>query len=91
MDEPRDLVQRLEEKPLLPKSDGELFSGYGVMSCPFASGDILWELGASPASSVGARPTPPSASRPRTATGTSIRMFRLGKRARAFSAERLQT
>jgi hypothetical protein len=41
MNKPRDLVQRLEEKPQLPKGDGELLSGYGVMSCPFASGDIL--------------------------------------------------
>jgi hypothetical protein len=41
MNEPRDLVQRLEEKPQLPKGDGEILSGYGVESCPFASGDIL--------------------------------------------------
>lgn len=90
MDEPRDLVQRLEEKPLLPKSDGELFSGYGVMSCPFASGDILCNRrfpGLFGRSGLHLH----LASRPRTATGTSIRMFRLGKRARAFSAERLQT
>jgi hypothetical protein len=41
MNEPRDLVQRLEEKPPLPKGDGELLAGYGVMSWPIASGDIL--------------------------------------------------
>jgi len=41
MNEPRDLVQRLEEKLPLPKGDGELLSGYSVMSCAIASGDIL--------------------------------------------------
>ena len=52
MNEPRDLVQRLEEKPPLPKGDGELLSGYGGMSCPFASGDILCSR-SFPASSFG--------------------------------------
>ena len=41
MNEPRDLVQRSEGKPSLPKGDGEILSAYGVESCPFASGDIL--------------------------------------------------
>jgi hypothetical protein len=41
MKEPRDLIQRLEKNPQLPKSDGEILSAYGVQSCPFASGDIL--------------------------------------------------
>jgi len=41
MNEPRDLVQRLERKPQLPKGDGEIASVYAVESCPFASGDIL--------------------------------------------------
>ena len=41
MNEPRDLVQRLEKKPQLPKGDGEILSVSGVESCPFASGDIL--------------------------------------------------
>ena len=41
MNEPRDLVQRLDENPQLPKGNGEILSGYGVESCPFASGDIL--------------------------------------------------
>ena len=89
MNEPRDLVQRLQEKPLLPKGVGELLSGYGVMSCPFARA-ISSVAGASrPLRSV--RPTPPSGMAIRTATGTSTRIFRLGKGARAFSAERLQT
>ena len=39
--EPRDLVQRLERNPQLPKGDGEIASVYAVESCPFASGDIL--------------------------------------------------
>ena len=41
MNEPRDLVQRLERNPQLPKGDGEIASVYAVESCPFASGDIL--------------------------------------------------
>jgi hypothetical protein len=41
MNEPRDLVQRLEGKPPLSEGDGGLLSVYGVMSCPFASGDVL--------------------------------------------------
>jgi hypothetical protein len=41
MNEPGDLVQRLEGKPSLPKGDGELLCAYGVMSCPLASGDVL--------------------------------------------------
>jgi hypothetical protein len=41
MNEPRDLIQRLEENPQLPKGDGEILSVYGIESCPFASGDIL--------------------------------------------------
>ena len=41
MNEPRDLIQRLEKNPQLPKGDGEILSVYGVESCPFASGDIL--------------------------------------------------
>jgi hypothetical protein len=41
MNEPRDLIQRLEKNPQLPKGDGEILSVYGIESCPFASGDIL--------------------------------------------------
>jgi hypothetical protein len=41
MNEPRDLAQRLEKSPQLPKGDGEILSVYGIESCPFASGDIL--------------------------------------------------
>jgi hypothetical protein len=41
MNAPRNLIQRLERNPELPKGAGELFSVYGVESCPFASGDIL--------------------------------------------------
>jgi hypothetical protein len=41
MNEPRDLIQRLEKNHELPKGDGEILSVYGVESCPFASGDIL--------------------------------------------------
>jgi len=52
MAEPRDLVERLEREPALPKGEGERFSGYGVMSCPFASGHILCHR-RFPASSVG--------------------------------------
>jgi len=52
MAEPRDLIERLERHPALPKGEGERFSGYGVMSCPFASGDILCHR-RFPASSVG--------------------------------------
>jgi len=52
MAEPRELVERLERQPALPQGEGERFSGYGVMACPFASGDILC-LRRFPASSVG--------------------------------------
>jgi len=41
MNEPRDLIQRLEKNPQLPKGDGDILSVYGIESCPFASGDIL--------------------------------------------------
>ena len=41
MNEPRDMIQRLEKNPQLPKGDGEILSVYGIESCPFASGDIL--------------------------------------------------
>ena len=41
MSEPRELIQRLQTNPQLPKGDGEILSVYGVESCPFASGDIL--------------------------------------------------
>jgi hypothetical protein len=41
MNEPRDLVQRFEKNPQLPKGDSEILSVYGVESCPFASDDIL--------------------------------------------------
>ncbi len=41
MNEPRDLVQRLEKNPQLPKGDGEILSVYAIESCPFASGDTL--------------------------------------------------
>jgi hypothetical protein len=37
----RELAQRLEDSPTLPAGEEERFSGYGVMSCPFSSGDIL--------------------------------------------------
>jgi hypothetical protein len=41
MNEPRDLIQRLEENPQLPRGAGEILSVYGIESCPFASGDTL--------------------------------------------------
>ena len=41
MNDPPDLIQRLEKNPQLPKGDGEILSVYGVESCPFVSGDIL--------------------------------------------------
>ena len=41
MNDPRDLAQRLEKSPQLPKGDDEILSVYGIESCPFASGDIL--------------------------------------------------
>jgi hypothetical protein len=41
VNEPRNLIRRLEKNPQLPKGDGEILSVYGVESCPFASGDIL--------------------------------------------------
>ncbi len=48
----RELVERLEREPVLPAGEGERFGGYGVMACPFASGDILCHR-RFPASSVG--------------------------------------
>jgi len=41
MNEPRDLIKRLEKNPQLPTGDGDILSVYGIESCPFASGDIL--------------------------------------------------
>jgi hypothetical protein len=41
MNEPRNLIERLEKNPQLPKGDGEILSVYGIESCPFASADIL--------------------------------------------------
>jgi hypothetical protein len=52
MTEPRELVERLEANAELPSGEGERFSGYGVMACPFASGDILCHR-RFPASSIG--------------------------------------
>jgi hypothetical protein len=52
MAEPRDLIEQIEAKPPLPEGEGERFGGYGVMACPFASGDILCHR-RFPASSVG--------------------------------------
>jgi hypothetical protein len=52
MAEPRDLVEQLEANAVLPAGEGERFSGYGVMACPFSSGDILCHR-RFPASSVG--------------------------------------
>ena len=87
MNEPRDLIQRLEKNPQLPKGDGEILSVYGIESCPFASGDILCSRHVL-ASSFGTG-TPPFGIVIRMATGASIKMFRLGKAVRAFSAKRL--
>jgi hypothetical protein len=52
MAEPRELVEQLERDAVLPPSDDERFSGYGVMACPFSSGDVLCHR-RFPASSVG--------------------------------------
>ena len=52
MEEPKMLVDRLEQDLSLPASDSERFSGYGVMGLPFASGHVL-ALRRFPASSVG--------------------------------------
>jgi hypothetical protein len=41
MNEPRDLIRRLEKNPQLPKGDDEILSVYGIESCPFVSGDTL--------------------------------------------------
>lgn len=38
---PADLVSRLETDPVLPSGNGDRFTGYAIMSCPFASGHIL--------------------------------------------------
>jgi hypothetical protein len=45
-------VARLEKEPPLPQGEEERFFGYGVMSVPFESGDLL-ALRRFPASSVG--------------------------------------
>jgi hypothetical protein len=56
MAEPRELIERVEREAALPAGEGgrlaERFSGYGVMACPFSSGDILCHR-RFPASSVG--------------------------------------
>ncbi|WP_168199722.1 hypothetical protein [Citricoccus sp. SGAir0253] len=39
--QPRELAQRAEREPVLPPGPGEVFSGYGVMGVPFASGHYL--------------------------------------------------
>lgn len=52
MKEPRQLAQRAEASPSLPKGKEERFSGYGVMGLPFRSGHVLG-LRRFPASSIG--------------------------------------
>jgi hypothetical protein len=52
MEEPGELVERLEREAALPSGEDERFSGYGVMACPFVSGDVLCHR-RFPASSVG--------------------------------------
>lgn len=49
---PAELVAAFEANPELPAGSGERFAGYGVMSCPFASGHIL-ALRRFPATSAG--------------------------------------
>jgi hypothetical protein len=41
MTEPYEAVQQVERAPQLPPGPDERAHGYGVMACPFASGDIL--------------------------------------------------
>ena len=52
MTEPQEWAQRLERTADLPRGDAERFSGYVVMSLPFASGDVL-ALRRWPAASIG--------------------------------------
>src|SRR5689334_9913696 len=52
MAEPREWADRLERHAELPPGDTERFVGYGVMSLPFASGDVL-ALRRFPACSLG--------------------------------------
>ncbi len=52
MTEPGEWAERMERDPLLPAGDGERFAGYGVISLPFASGDVL-ALRRFPACSLG--------------------------------------
>ena len=49
---PRDLVAKIESDPAVVEGDDERFEGYGIMSAPFASGDIL-AMRRFPATSVG--------------------------------------
>ncbi len=52
MEAPRDLVEKIERQPVLPRGSAERFSGYGVMGLPFRSGHLL-AMRRIPASSVG--------------------------------------
>jgi len=52
MAQPRDIVEQIEQSASLPTGTQERFSGYGVMSAPFAGGHNLC-LRRFPASSVG--------------------------------------
>src|SRR5579862_5508194 len=52
MTAPPEWAERLEREAELPAGDAERFAGYGVISLPFASGDVL-ALRRFPACSLG--------------------------------------
>ena len=89
MNEPRDLIQRLKKKPNCPR----------VMAKPFPFTTSSRARSPRAISCVAGtfwlhrsvRPTMPFGIAIRTAIGSSIKMFRLGKAVRASSAKRLQT
>ena len=52
MTEPKELVDRMEQRAELPSGNEERFAGYGVMGVPFTSGNLL-AMRRFPASSLG--------------------------------------
>ena len=90
MNEPRDLIQRFEKNPQLPKGDGEILSVYGASSRARSPRAMSYVAGTSWLHRS-VRPTPPFGIAIPTAIGTSIKMFRLGKAVRVSSAKRLRT
>jgi hypothetical protein len=88
MNQPRNLTQRFEKNPQLPKGDGEILSVYGASSRARSPRAMSYVAGTSWLHRS-VRHTPPFGIVIRTATDASIKMFRLGKGVRAFFGKAL--